>query len=330
MGANVAGLQLLLDDGTDLAAKINPRFLELTLSEKRGGEADELSLTLHNHDGRLAAPETGRFLSLALGWRSGGPATGLVGKGRFKVDEVEESGPPDVITIRARSADLGGDYRKRRTQVWRDTTVGTVLDTIAGRYGVESTIHPDLRGAAIVVLEQHLKSDMAFVMDLGRRFDALATWKDRKLIFMPVGAKTTPSGKAIPSLTLTRRHGWSWRFTRADREENDGAEAEYHDPAEGKRKKVSTGGTKRKKLKRVYASEAEADQATKAATAKGKRGGFKFEYDLAEADMQIQPNARVRLSGWNARIDAIDWLVESVETSLGANGIQQKVSLESA
>lgn len=330
MGANVAGLQLLLDDGTDLAAKINPRFLELTLSEKRGGEADELSLTLHNHDGRIATPETGRVLTLALGWKVGGPSTGLVGKGRFKVDEVEESGPPDVITVRARSADLGGDYRKRRTQVWRETTVGTVLDTIAGRYGVESMIHPDLRGLAITVLEQHLKSDMAFVMDLGRRFDALATWKDRKLIFMPVGATTTPSGKAIPSLTLTRRHGWSWRFTRADREENDGAEAEWHDSAEGKRKKVSTGGTKRKKLKRVYGSEAEAKQAAKAATAKGKRGGFKFEYDLAEADMQIQPNARVKLSGWNTRVDGISWLVESVETSLGANGIQQKVSLESA
>ena len=166
MGANVAGLQLLLDDGTDLAAKINPRFLELTLSEKRGGEADELSLTLHNHDGRIATPETGRVLSLALGWKVGGPATGLVGKGRFKVDEVEESGPPDVITVRARSADLGGDYRKRRTQVWRETTVGTVLDTIAGRYGVESMIHPDLCGLAITVLEQHLKSDMAFVMEL--------------------------------------------------------------------------------------------------------------------------------------------------------------------
>lgn len=330
MGANIAGLQLLLDDGTDLAAKINPRFLELTLSEKRGDEADELSLTLHNHDGRLAAPETGRVLTLALGWKVGGPFTGLVGKGRFKVDEVEESGPPDVITIRARSADLGGDYRKRRTKVWRDTTVGAVLDTIAGRYGVESLVHPDLRGLAIAVLDQHGKSDMALVKDLGSRFDALATWKDRKLIFMPVGAQTTPSGKAIPSLTLTRRDGWAWRFSRADREENDGAEAEWHDPADGKRKKVGTGGKKPKKLKRVYASQAEAQQAAKAAAGKGKRGAFKFEYDLAQADMQIQPNARVKLSGWNTRVDGINWLVESVETSLGANGIQQKVSLESA
>ncbi|MBA4087382.1 MAG: late control protein [Novosphingobium sp.] len=330
VGANIAGLQLLLDDGTDLAAKINPRFLELTLSEKRGDEADELSLTLHNHDGRLAAPETGRVLTLALGWKVGGPFTGLVGKGRFKVDEVEESGPPDVITIRARSADLGGDYRKRRTKVWRDTTVGAVLDTIAGRYGVESLVHPDLRGLAIAVLDQHGKSDMALVKDLGSRFDALATWKDRKLIFMPVGAQTTPSGKAIPSLTLTRRDGWTWRFSRADREENDGAEAEWHDPADGKRKKVGTGGTKPKKLKRVYGSQAEAQQAAKAAAGKAKRGAFKFEYDLAQADMQIQPNARVKLSGWNTRVDGISWLVESVETSLGANGIKQKVSLESA
>lgn len=330
MAANIAGVQLLLDDGTDLAAKIDPRFLDLTLTEKRGDEADELSLTLHNHDGRLAAPSTGRVLTLALGWRSGGPSTGLVGKGRFRVDEVEESGPPDVITIRARSADLGGDYRKRRTQVWRDTTVGAVIDTIAGRYGVASLVHPDLRPLAIAVLEQHGKSDMALVKDLGSRFDALATWKDRKLIFMPVGAQTTPSGKAIPALTLNRRDGWTWRFSRADREENDGAEAEWHDQAEGKRKKVSTGGTKPKKLKRVYASEAEANQAAKAAASKGKRGAYKFEYDLAQADMQIQPNARVKLLGWNARVDAVGWLVETVETTLGANGIQQKVSLESA
>lgn len=328
--ANLAGIRLLLDDGTDLAAKIDPRFIDLTLNEKRGGEADELSLTLHNHDGRLIAPETGRILTLAMGWRSGLNATGLVGKGRYKVDEVEESGPPDVITIRARSADLGGDYRKRRTQTWRNATLGAVLAAIAARNGVAAMVHPDLQGRAIEALEQHGKSDMAFVKDLGSRFDALATWKDRKLIFMPVGAATTASGKAIPGLTLTRRDGWTWRFTRADRDEHDGAEAEYHDKDQGKRRKVSTGGTNRKKLKRVYASQAEADQAAKAAASKGKRGGFKFEYELAVADMALQPNARVTLSGWNTRIDGIAWLVESVETAFGANGLRQRISLESA
>ncbi|MCY1672133.1 contractile injection system protein, VgrG/Pvc8 family [Novosphingobium sp. SL115] len=330
MAANIAGMKLLLDDGTDLAAKIDPRFIELTLTEKRGGEADELSLTLQNHDGRLIAPETGRILTLSLGWRSGGTSTGLVGKGRFKVDEVEESGPPDIITIRARSADLAGDYRKRRTQVWRDTTVGALLSAIAARNGIAAKVHPDLAGLAIEVLDQHGKSDMAMVKDLGSRFDAVATWKDRALLFMPVGASTTASGAAIPTLTLTRRDGGTWRFTRADRDEHNGAEAEWHDKAQGKRQKVTSGGTNRKRLKRVYASQAEADQAARAAANKGKRGAIKFEYALAQADMQIQPNARAKMLGWNARVDAAIWLVESVETSLGAGGLQQKVTLESA
>ena len=328
--ANVAAIQLLLDDGTDLAAKIDPRFLDLTLTEKRGDEADELSLTLHNHDGKLAAPNTGRILTLSMGWRNGANATGLVGKGRFKVDEVEESGPPDVITIRARSADLAGDYRKRRTHTWRNTTLGTVLSAIAARNGVAASVHADLQGLAIEVLEQHGKSDMAFVKDLGSRFDALATWKNRTLLFMPVGAATTSTGKVIPSLTLIRRDGWTWRFTRADRDEHDGAEAEWHDKDQGKRQKVNTGGKNRRKLKRVYASKAEAEQAAKAAASKGKRGGFKFEYELAVADMALQPNGKITLSGWSTRIDAIKWLVESVETAFGADGLRQRISLESA
>jgi phage protein D len=101
MTANKAGIRLTLDDGTDLAKKIDPRFLELTLVEKRGGEADELSLTLHNHDGQLKAPETGRYIRLALGWESGDDVTiGLVDKGRFASTKWKKADHP----TRSRSA----------------------------------------------------------------------------------------------------------------------------------------------------------------------------------------------------------------------------------
>jgi len=306
MAANVAGLRLALD-GKDLADKVNPRLLDLTLTEKRGGEADELQITLQNHDGQLEMPTPGKVISLALGWTAGDDVTtGLVDKGRFTVDEVEASGPPDIYTIRARSADLNGGYRKRRTQGWKDTTVGAVLQEIAARNGVTAQVHPDLAGKAIAALDQHGKSDMALVKDLGSRYDAVATWKDRKLIFMPVGSATTASGKTLPALTLTKRQGWSWTFTRAQRDEHDGAEAEWHDQDEGKRRKVSTGGTNRKKLKRVYASEGDAKQAAEADAAKRKRGGFKFEYELAFADCGIQPNQKVTLSGWSPAIDGVE------------------------
>lgn len=330
MVANRAGMRLTLD-GTDLADKINPRHVELTLTEKRGGEADELSLTLQNADSRLAMPNPGKVIALALGWLEGDDVSpGLVDKGRFTVDEVEAEGPPDKIIIRARSADLSGSYRKRRTQSWKDTTLGAVLADVAARNGVTAQVHADLRGKPIAALDQHGKSDMALVRDLGSRYDAVATWKDRRLIFMAVGSETTASGAAIPGLTLTRRDGWTWRFTRAERDENDGVEAEWHDQAAGRRKKHSTGGKNPKRLKRVYASEADAKQAAEAEAKKRKRGGYRFEYDLAIADCRIMPNQRVTLSGWNSRIDAVKWLVESIETTMSAQGLRQRVTLESA
>jgi phage protein D len=98
-----------------------------------------------------------------------------------------------------------------------------------------------------------------------------------------------------PAITLTRQDGWAWSCRKADRGQYDGAEAQWHDPATGQRRTHKTGGTNRKRLKRVYASEAEARQAATAEAKKRARGKRVFTYELAVADMQIQPNARASL-----------------------------------
>lgn len=331
MTANKAGIRLTLEDGTDLADKINPRFLDAKLTEKRGGESDELNITLHNHDGQLKPVKAGVFLSLSWGWETGEDVPlGLVDKGRFKVDEVERGGPPDVVTIRARSADLTGQLRTRKNKLWKDTTVGAMLNKIAADDGKSAKVHPELAGKEIKAIEQHNKSDMQFVRDLGKRYDAVATWKDKTLIFMPIGAEATAGGKPMPSLKLTRRDGWTWSFRHAQRNENDGAEAQYQDTGEAKRKTVKTGGDKRKRLKKVYATEADAKTAAEAQAKRDKRGALTFDYDLAVADPSIIPNAKAALSGWDSEIDGIKWLVESVETTLNASGLQQKLAFESA
>lgn len=331
MTANKAAIRLTLEDGTDLADKLNPRFLEAKLTEKRGGESDELNIVLHNHDGQLKPPKAGVFLSLAWGWETGEDVpVGLVNKGRFKVDEVERSGTPDIVTIRARAADLSGQLRTRKNKMWKDTTLGSILNKIAGDDGKTAKVHPDLAGKAVKAIEQHNKSDMQFVRDLGKRYDAVATWKDKTLIFMPIGGETTAGGKAIPALKLTRRDGSTWSFRHAQRNEHDGAEAQYQDTAEAKRKTVKTGGNKRKRLKKVYATEADAKTAADAQAKRDKRGAFTFDYDLVVADPSIIPNAKATLSGWDSEIDGIKWLVESVETTLNSSGLQQKLAFESA
>ena len=328
--ANIAGIQLALVDGPDLSDKINPRTTSLTLSEKRGEEADTLSLTLQNADGSLEIPATGRQITLAIGWQqsSSGVLPGLIEKGRFTVDEAGASGPPDAITIRARSADLTRIYSQRRTRSWTNTTLGTVLGWIASGNGGFARVESALAIAPITAIEQEGKSDMAFVRDLGRRYDAIATWKDGVLLFLPIGGGATASGQPLGDVTLTRQDGWTWNFSRTEREARDGASAQWHDAAAGRRRTVTVGGENRRRLSRIYATEAEARQAAQASVSRDSRAGFKFTYDLAVADCTLQPDMSVNLQGWGPAIDGVHWLIESVETTLGAGGLRQKLELE--
>lgn len=331
MDGNKAAIRLSLDDGTDLSDKINPRHLSVSLTEKRGEESDRLEITLQNHDGALAPLRRGVTLSLAMGWEKGAEvAVGLIDKGIFKVDEMRRGGPPDTVTIQARAADLTGTYRDRRRKIWKDTTLGAILTEIAGRNALNPRIHPDLAAKQIAAIEQAAKSDMAFVRDLGRRYDAVATPKGGALIFMPIGSDTTAGGAALPSIALTRRSGWIWEFGAESRDEYDGAQAQYRDLDAGKNVTVTAGGAKRKKLRRTYANRADAEAAAKGEASKRARGVFTFTYDLALGDPAIIPNARVALSGWDSEIDGISWLVDEATHTLSSAGLKTSIKLESA
>lgn len=339
MTVRKAAVQLAIEGGADLTDTVNPRLLNLTLSERREEAADQLDIVLHNADGLLELPATGRVLTLSLGWASGdGVALGLVDKGRFTVDEVGMEGGdrPDRITIRARSADLAGTLTQRRTKSWTDTTMGAILQDIAGRHGRSAQVDGDLAAIEIAAIEQEGKSDMAFVRDLGRRHDAIATWKDARLLFLPIGKSASAGGSALESAVLRRSDGGRWTFRQADRDAHDGAVAQWHDQDAGQRKSVTAGGEdgaggeNPRRLKRVYASEAEAKMAAEGAASRAARKPYAFTFDLAFADPALQPDTPVTLEGWGDAVDGKSWLVTAIETRFGAGGLRQSIDMESA
>ncbi len=75
-------------------------------------------------------------------------------KGKFRVDELEHSGAPDRLMLRARSADLTTAMRKRRERSWDQTTLGELLKTIAGEHGLTPRIAADLARITTSHLDQ--------------------------------------------------------------------------------------------------------------------------------------------------------------------------------
>ncbi|HEY0626701.1 MAG TPA: contractile injection system protein, VgrG/Pvc8 family [Allosphingosinicella sp.] len=328
---NVPDFKVTLD-GQDLTPKMRPRLVSLTLSDKRAGEADQLDIVLDDSDGRLALPKAGAKISLQLGWKRGSDVTpGLVEKGSFTVDEVEHGGPPDQVTIRARSADFTSEIRTRREKSWKDTTLGAVVNDIASRNKLQPRCASSLASISIKSLVQGRESDIAFLRRLGRRYDAVATIKKGALIFSPVGAGATPGGRAIPSIEIRRRDGDRHSYRLEKREEGEGVTATWHDRKAAKKKDVTIGKKDgARKLSHVYATEDSAKRAARAERSRLGRRPEKLSFDLALGRAELYPERRVKAVGFKAEIDAKSWLIVEVTHSLTNTGFSTKLEMEAA
>lgn len=317
-------------DGKDLTSRMKPRLVELSLSEKRGGEADQLDITLSDHDGALAIPEPGVRLTVQIGWLRGtGVPVGLVSKGDFIVDAVDHDGPPDILTLRARSADLSGDLRTRREVSWKNTTLQAVISDIAGRNRLTPKIAEKLASIAVASIVQSRESDMALLKRLGKEHDAVATIKGGALIFAPIGAGITAGGKPIPPASITRRDGDKHRFSIEKQDESTGVEASYHDLKSGKKKKVQTGEKgKLRKLSRTYPTEAAARAAAKAEHSRRGRLPRKLSFDLALGRPDLYPERQLTAKGWKPEIDGSSWLIASVSHRLSNSGFTTSIEME--
>lgn len=335
--ANIADFRLSVD-GEDFSGKVRPRLISIKLTERRGEEADQLEIELDDSDGRLALPRKGAEVRLQLGWLQGaGVRVGLVDKGRFKIDSVDWDGPPDKVTIRGRSADLTSGFRRRREAIHKDTTLGAIAREIAARHGYQAKVSAELDGIAVPVLAQHEKSDMQLLRQLGREHDAVATVKDGKLILAPIGKAASAGGKVLPTLELRRGDlAPGYRYSETDRSADAGVEARWHDQDSGTRKTVKAGtskkdgdnGSKPRRLRKIYHSEAKARAAASAAAKQAKRAEATLSVTLPLGRPDLVLGQRVKLLGLKPGIDGNDWRLSEISTTLQGNGLSTALSLE--
>lgn len=304
-------------DGNDIAHMVSPRLMSLGLTDNRGVEADQLTITLSDHDGLLSIPPKGAVLRLWLGWSD----TGLVDKGTYTVDETEHSGAPDVLSIRARSADLRKGLKTKRERSWSNTTLGDVLGDIAIGNGLTATISGALDGLPILQLDQANESDANLISRLGEEFDAVASVKAGCLLCIPAGGGKTASGLDLPHITLTRAEGDQHRYLQADRDSYDGVRAYYYDVNSAKKQEaIAGGGDNLKDLRHTYSDQQSALRAARAEFRRLQRGSATLSYTLAMGRPDLIPELTYTLQGVKEEIDEIIWYGGNVEHSLTADG----------
>ncbi|RUR46217.1 contractile injection system protein, VgrG/Pvc8 family [Vreelandella populi] len=296
-----------------ISPEFRARLSMLTLHDRRGMQADQLDITLTDDDGMLDIPPTGAELTLAIGWK-GQP---LTERGIFTVDEVEHTGAPDTLNIRASSANMRQGLPGKRTQSWDSVTVRDIITTIAKRHDLTPSVGVTLAGARITHIDQTDESDLHFLTRLAERFDAVATVKTSHLIFVPTGQATTASGLEIPPIQLHRQSGDQHRYLMAERDAFTGVTALWNNTAHATREAVTVGNPQNaQQLRHTYASEEEALEAAQAEWQRIQRGVAYFSITQAVGNPDIFPETPVWCLGWKPQIDATPWIITEVTHNL--------------
>ncbi|WP_230413944.1 contractile injection system protein, VgrG/Pvc8 family [Undibacterium umbellatum] len=316
-------------DGQDITSKIYPRLVSLTLTEARENAVDELNITIDDSDGRVAIPRKGVKITLQLGWHRANNGADMVDKGTFVVDEVEHEGAPDMLVLRARSAEMAKPVRTRKDRSFDQKTVADIVVQIAKDNGLAPKVSQSLQGKIIDHIDQTNESDANFLNRLGKRFDAVATVKKDALLFLPIDEGSNSKGESLPTITLERRDGDKHRYHTASRDAYSGVRAQWHDPNDAKEKSELIGEDDNpKRLRHTYPNQEAAEQAAKAEMNRVKRGKAILQFTLALGRPDITPMMGVRIPSLKAPIGDTDWIIIKTTHSVTAQGFTTQLEME--
>lgn len=212
-------------DGTDVTERLARYLVALTLTDQAGLEPDELTLEIADPEARIALPKLGATLAVALGYQH----TGTTAMGEFTVDTVELSAPPRQLAIRARSAELAGTLKDRKSRGWEDTTLGAVVEEIAGDHGLTPAVGWELQSYTCRRIDQTTESDISLLTRLGQMYDALVTVKLGRLVMTSRGAGTAVSGAAIAAQSLRPADVSAWHLTLSQADQAKTVQAQWQD-----------------------------------------------------------------------------------------------------
>lgn len=344
------------------------RIISISLTDKSGFEADELTVSLSDHDGKLALPPKSADITIALGYIE----TGVVDKGSYKITEVSWSGAPDTLHITAQSADTSDRFSEAKEKSWHKTSLKEIIESIAAANGYTPIIGKAYQDEKIDHIDQSNESDAAFLSRLAERYDAIATVKHGRLLFVSSGEATTASGQPLPTIRITRNSGDQYTFRYSNTESYNAVRAYYIDKQTGKKhevvitednydpvkktvtttkqyktkrkdgkthktttkevteiKQADTTGKKIKTLRHTYQSPKTAATGARAAYKKLKRGAMEFDISLAVGRPDVAPESPVTLQGFKPEIDAEKWVGKETVHTLDSNGLTTAVKLQS-
>ena len=263
-------------------------------------------------------------MEVSLGWEGRRERV----EGAYVVDEVELSGPPQTLAVRAKAADMHSSLKAQKTRSWDDVSLGRLVSSIAAGHSLEARVGSALRTVRIPHLDQTEESDLHLLTRLAQDHDAVAKPAGGLLLFVRQGRAASATGRPMPTVDVRPEHGRRWSVTIADREAYSSVEAHWYEPETGDRRTETAGsGEPVWTIRRGWASASEAREAARAKLSALKRSTMRLALDLSVGNPVVAAEAELRLSGFRDGADG-SWTCSRAVHRLDRGGYVTSVAAE--
>ena len=254
-------------DGKDISSDIRKDVENFTYTDSGSDSSDSLSIKVNAMDHKWIdswMPDKEAVLHSTLcttNWIVQGDRT-VLDCGTLVVDDLSFSACPDVLTIGAVARPNGTSFHeKNREQVWKNTSIKRIAETIAGRYGLECKM--DAEDVSVALKEQD-DNDSSFLQKICSTYGLiLKTYRNKIWIFDREKYKKKDSVATVKPIDIVPG-SLSWNTTLAGT--YTGGEFTYSNQKKKVNIKVTIGTADRMlKLNQYASSEADAKRQLQAA-----------------------------------------------------------------
>ncbi len=209
--------------GRDITATITPSLIELNYDDALEGQSDAVELVLEDVERRWQNawyPQHGDALMVQIGYED----APLLPCGEFEIDEIELSGPPDVVRVKALSAGVKRSVRTNKGRPYENTTLEKIGRDVATRNKL--TFKGKVEHVAIRYVAQAFETDLAFLSRVFAEYGYAFSVRGHDLCVF----KRTALKEAKPTVAIGRTDVSSYRFRDKVHGVFVSSQANYHDP----------------------------------------------------------------------------------------------------
>lgn len=302
----------------DITAAIAARFISIGITDETGLKSDMLEIVLDDSGEPIQRPPKGAELEVFLGYDGEAQSMGL-----FVVDELEYSGWPSQMIIRARAAVFEKtpkgkeDLQSHKTRSWpTGTKLADMVSKIAKEHGMEAAVAASLKSITLPHIDQSEESDLNLLVRIAKNYDAIVKPSGGKLVLAKRGESKAVSGQELASITLTSNDDISrFRVLETARDSSGTVVAYYHLVKQAKRHEVKVGdGEPVTRLKRYFPTQEMALAAAKAEHAKRDRKKSTLSLSMPGRP-DVAAECPLTLIGFRDGVDG-EWIITRVSHRL--------------